>query len=120
MPSEITKIDMRIDQSNPPPTASIYDPRVPSQRQTTSNEHDFYNLCKGTNALLLQTLYSDEFESDDEDETSHPTMTDAFKTMDNAQDFHSIKENLKDIFTPEVISQIEEATVGQNEKPRVV
>ena len=117
MPSEITKIDMRIDQSNPPPTASIYDPRVPSQRQTTSNEHDFYNLCKGTNALLLQTLYSDEFESDDEDETSHPTMTDAFKTMDNAQDFHSIQENLKDIFTPEVISQIEEATVGQNENP---
>lgn len=44
-------------------------------------QKDFYNLCKGTNALVLQTLYSNDFDSDDSEggQTVTETMEDVFK-----------------------------------------
>lgn len=59
LPSEIACIDTRIDQSFPPPlvhTLENYDPRVSSRGQVATIQKDLYNLCKGTNALVLQTL----------------------------------------------------------------
>ncbi|XP_062577470.1 uncharacterized protein LOC134239315 [Saccostrea cucullata] len=116
VPSEISNIDLRIDQSQQPsivPTLCNYDPRVPAQ-EIPSHEKDFYNLCKGTDALVLQTLYSEEFDSEDDSETVLPSMTDAFKDI-NSVDIDSVTNKLKDIFNSRVISEIEEVTVGQNQ-----
>lgn len=65
-------IDTRIDQSCPPPPVPSLennDPRVSSCGQVeTIKKKNFYNLCKGTNALVFQTLYSEDFDSDDSEE----------------------------------------------------
>lgn len=44
-------------------------------------QKDFYNLCKDTNALVLQTLYGKDFDSDDSEggQTVTETMEDVFK-----------------------------------------
>lgn len=120
LPSEITCIDTRIDQFCPPPlvpTLENYDPRVSSRGQLATIQKDFYNLCKGTNALVLQTLYSEDFDSDDSEGGQTVTMEDVFKAYEFIGDLNSINENLKDIFNPEQICQIEEATRGQSENP---
>lgn len=41
----------------------------------------FYNLCKDTNALVLQTLYGKDFDSDDSEggQTVTETIADVFK-----------------------------------------
>lgn len=120
MPSEVTGIDTRIDQSNPlpvVPTPDNFDPRVPFQRQEATLQRDFYNLCKGTDSLLSQTLYSDDMESDDSDNEETVTMEEVFKEKGFAGDMHSITEKLKEIFDSEQIDKIEEATRGQSENP---
>lgn len=119
MPSEIICIDTRLDQSHPPPavpTPDNYDPRVQCNKQGATLQQDFYNLCKGTNALLLQTLYSEDMDSDDSDreENEIVTMEDVFKTKECTGDKHSVYEKLKDIFNYEHLNKIEVATRGQS------
>ena len=122
MPSEIICIDTRLDLSHPPPavpTPDNYDPRVQCNKQGATLQQDFYNLCKGTNALLLQTLYSEDMDSDDSDseENEIVTMEDVFKTKECTGDMHSVNEKLKDIFNYEHLNKIEMATRGQSENP---
>ena len=104
MPSEIICIDTRLDQSHPPPavpTPDNYDPRVQCNKQGATLQQDFYNLCKGTNALLLQTLYSEDMDSDDSDreENEIVTMEDVFKTKECTGDMHSVNKNWKTFLT---------------------
>uniref|UniRef100_A0A8W8MIK5 SAP domain-containing protein n=1 Tax=Magallana gigas TaxID=29159 RepID=A0A8W8MIK5_MAGGI len=63
---KISDIDMRVDQTHPQPTSATtdsYNPIVPIQGPMANHERDFYELCRGTGALLLQTLYDESFHS---------------------------------------------------------
>lgn len=115
-PKKIKDIDMRIDQTSPMPAAAtsvVYDPRVPVQEPRGNLEKEFYELCKGTGALLLQTLYDKSYESDDD--FSLPTMTEVCKDMKGPFDISSVNANLRKIFDVQTISHIEDVTKGQSE-----
>uniref|UniRef100_A0A8W8M2M1 Uncharacterized protein n=1 Tax=Magallana gigas TaxID=29159 RepID=A0A8W8M2M1_MAGGI len=65
-PQKISDIDMRVDQTHPQPTSATtdsYNPIVPIQGPMANHKRDFYELCRGTGALLLQTLYDESFHS---------------------------------------------------------
>ena len=118
-PNEIINIETRIDssQQHKVPTPSNYNPTVQVVGGRLSLEKDFYNLCKGTDALLLQTLYSEDSASDDND-NAIPTLKDVFNPRnDSAVNINNYMEKLKEIYTSEVINDIEEITLGQNENP---
>lgn len=116
-PKKITDIDMRVDVTNPLPTsatAAVYDPIVPTVQNPPVNlEKEIYKLCKGTGALLLQTLYDASYESDDD--VLLPTMAGVCKDMQGPFDMHSINANLRQKFDSETICHIEEVTKGQSE-----
>lgn len=118
-PQKISDIDMRVDQTHPQPTSATtdsYNPIVPIQGPMANHERDFYELCRGTGALLLQTLYDESFVSDDDDDNVVlPSMSDACKNMLPPYDIFSVTEKLKNIFDKKIITEIEDQTKGQDE-----
>lgn len=81
LPSEITCIDTRINQPCPTPLVPTLENYDPPSFISRTIQKDFYNLCKGTNALVLQTLYSNDFDNDDSEggQTVTETIEDVFK-----------------------------------------
>ena len=68
-PMEIDNIDTRIETSSLPPivpTYENYQPQVKDLPNVKDLAKDFKHLCKGTNSLLLQTLYTESDESEEE------------------------------------------------------
>lgn len=116
-PMEIIDIDVRKDQSTPVsnlvPTPRNYDPvGMTETLDARGIEKEFYNLLKGTNSLLLQTLDPPSDESSDDDSSSIPTMQQAVQGQDH---FKNIEEHLKSVFNDKVIREIEVSTRGQSD-----
>ncbi|XP_069116847.1 uncharacterized protein [Argopecten irradians] len=117
-PMEIADIDVRSDPSLPPPVTPVhvdYKPSVQVLPADLDIEKKFKSMCKGSGALLLETLY----ESDDDENGNFimlPTMSDVAKEVkpESTEDF--IRE-LRNTFNCETIRDIEEATRGQSENP---
>lgn len=81
-----------------------------------NHKRDFYELCRGTGALLLQTLYDESFVSDDDDDNVVlPSMSDACKNMLPPYEIFSVTEKLTNIFDKKIITEIEDQTKGQDE-----
>lgn len=83
-PQGIIDIDMRVDKTQRKPNAATtdsFDPIVLVQGPQAFLDKEFYELCRCTDAFVLQTLYDKTFESDDDDNVILSTMPDACKNM---------------------------------------
>lgn len=74
-------------------------------------ERDFYELCRGIGAFLLQILYDEFFVSDDDDDDDNVVfllMLDVCKNMLFFYDIFFVIEKLKNIFDKKIIIEIED------------
>ena len=109
---EIDSIDIRKDPSQPrmvTPTTQHCQPTV-TDVNTAETARQLKLMCKGTSALLLQTLYTES--DDDSDEECLPTLTDAVRGSDMAP-----VDAINSVFDSNIVGKIEEATRGQSDNP---
>lgn len=113
-PMEVNEIDIRTDTSVPKKIAPTHLNYKSTKNIPSSNEIKIKlkNICKGTNALLLQTLYDEGDQSDDENCLNIPTILDVTKSNPS-----NIFDALKSILTKDVIKEIEENTKDQSDNP---
>ncbi|KAK3086709.1 hypothetical protein FSP39_022335 [Pinctada imbricata] len=115
-PMEIDEIDIRRDTSEtsikkPTPDCKTYVPSCSFSRENV--EKELCELFKNTDSLVLQILDESSDESDKEcDASCIPTMSEALSSLSEKA---NINGHLQNIYSDEIINEIENCTQGQSD-----
>ena len=115
-PMEVDDIDIRTDMSVPKKITPIHTVYKSNVNNVTHNDvkTKLKNICKGSKALILQTLYdTGDNSEDDSDSLEIPTVLD----VANSNHGENLFVALQKTFDKDTICKIEQITKDQSENP---